>query len=123
MNYSQGTALSSDQWGWSRNSQEYCFHDTPWGRTEEQAGPIEEEQTKVRKNEKNANKAMVQKGKLTSKRGGANYTKHTDMVLDTLGIGKSTVLNQLSWAAAAPFEARLAPWVMEVYMAENFCLK
>ena len=52
---------------------------------------------------------MVQKGKLTSKRGGANYTKHTDMVLNSLGIGNSTVLNQLSLAAAAPFEAGLAP--------------
>ena len=66
---------------------------------------------------------MEQQKKLTSKKGNANYTKQTVMLLGLPGIGKSTVMNRLSSAAAAPFEARLAPWIMEVYMAEYFCLK
>ena len=38
-------------------------------------------------------------------------------------MGKSTVLNLLSGAAASPSETRLAALIMDVYMAEFFCLK
>ena len=77
----------------------------------------------VRRNKKTATKEMEQQRKMTSKKGNANYTKQTVMLLGLPGIGKSTVMNRLSSAAAAPFEARLAPWIMEAYMAEYFCLK
>ena len=45
------------------------------------------------------------------------------MLLGLLGKGNSAVLYLRIGAAAAPFEARVAPWVIEVYMAENFYLK
>ena len=65
--------------------------------------------TKVRKNEKTATKATEQQIKLTSKRGDANSAKQNLIVLGSIGIGKSTALNQLSEAAtAAPLEARFA---------------
>ena len=64
----------------------------------------------VRRNKKSTTKEMEQQKKLTSKKGNANSTKQTVMVLGSLGIGNSTVLNQLSGAAAAALlEARLAP--------------
>ena len=71
-------------------------------------GPIEEAKTKERRNKKTATKAAEQQIKLTSKRVDANPTKQTVMVLGSLGVGKSTVMNQLSEAAAAPYAARLA---------------
>ena len=63
----------------------------------------------VRRNKKSTTKAKEQQKIFTSKRGDANSTKQTVMVLGSLGIGNSTVLNQLSGAAAAaPLEARFA---------------
>ena len=59
---------------------------------------------------------------MTNKRGDANSAKQTVMVLGSLGIGKSAVFTWLSDAAAAPFEAILAPWIMKVYMAEYLYL-
>ena len=47
----------------------------------------------MRKNEKTATKATEQQIKLTSKRGNANSTKQTVIVLGKLGIGKLTALN------------------------------
>ena len=38
-------------------------------------------------------------------------------------MGKSTVLNLLSRAAASLSETRLAVLIMDVYMADYFCLK
>ena len=38
-------------------------------------------------------------------------------------MGKSTVLNLLSGAAASPSETRLVALIIDVYMAEFFCLK
>ena len=70
-------------------------------------GPIKEAKTKVRRNKKTATKATEQQIKLTSKRVDANPTKLTAMVLGSLGIGKSTAMNQLSEAVAAPYAARL----------------
>ena len=66
---------------------------------------------------------MQQQIKLTGKRGDSNSTKQNVMLQDSLWIGKSTVLNQLSVVTATPYEARLVAWIMEVYMAEFFCLK
>ena len=86
-------------------------------------GPSEEEKTGVRRNEKTSIKTMQQQIKLTGKRGDSNSTKQNVMLQDSLWIGKSTVLNQLSVVTATPYEARLVAWIMEVYMAEFFCLK